>query len=396
MRFARSGRRVQARAGVLTGEAAVTLGATKPGDGRRGPRQHRLAAAVGCPSGSGARRRGDPAAAANEPSPSSRPGSSSLRAKPHPVPAWRAVCASWPSGAAAIVPTRSRHRSSGATTSCASSRTCSTRRARESRARLVSVIGPAGIGKSRLAWEFLKYVDGLVETVWWHDGRSPGLRRRDQLLGARRDGPRTGRPARDRRRADHAREGRRDPGDPRARPRRAALDRARPPGAARRGVGRSDSEQLFGAWRTFFERLAATAPVVHGLRGLPLRRLRPPRLRRSPARVEPNVPIYVVTLSRPELLERRPDLGRGQAHLQLALPRAAARRAMRELLAGLVPGLPEAAVQAIVARADGIPLYAVETVRMLARRRPPRARGRRLPPGRRPDRARRARTRSPR
>ena len=38
---------------------------------------------------------------------------------------------------------------------------------------------------------------------------------------------------------------------------------------------------------------------------------------------------------------------------------------MRELLAGLVPGLPERAVRSIVARADGIPLYAVETVRML-------------------------------
>ena len=38
---------------------------------------------------------------------------------------------------------------------------------------------------------------------------------------------------------------------------------------------------------------------------------------------------------------------------------------MRELLAGLAPGLPEPAVRSIVARADGIPLYAVETVRML-------------------------------
>ena len=38
---------------------------------------------------------------------------------------------------------------------------------------------------------------------------------------------------------------------------------------------------------------------------------------------------------------------------------------MRELLAGLVPDLPEAAARSIVQRADGIPLYAVETIRML-------------------------------
>ncbi len=42
----------------------------------------------------------------------------------------------------------------------------------EKRARLVSVVGVAGIGKSRLAWEFEKYIDGLAEEVWWHRGRS--------------------------------------------------------------------------------------------------------------------------------------------------------------------------------------------------------------------------------
>ena len=52
------------------------------------------------------------------------------------------------------------------------SRTCS-RNVRERRVRLVSITGQAGIGKSRLAWEFLKYVDGVVEQVWWHEGRSP-------------------------------------------------------------------------------------------------------------------------------------------------------------------------------------------------------------------------------
>ena len=36
---------------------------------------------------------------------------------------------------------------------------------------LVSVTGIGGIGKSRLAWEFEKYLDGLVDDVWWHRGR---------------------------------------------------------------------------------------------------------------------------------------------------------------------------------------------------------------------------------
>ncbi len=35
----------------------------------------------------------------------------------------------------------------------------------------MSVTGIAGIGKSRLAWEFYKYFDGIVEEVWWHRGR---------------------------------------------------------------------------------------------------------------------------------------------------------------------------------------------------------------------------------
>ena len=45
--------------------------------------------------------------------------------------------------------------------------------ARDQGPRLVSVIGQAGIGKSRLAWEFLKYIDGVQEIVYWHQGRSP-------------------------------------------------------------------------------------------------------------------------------------------------------------------------------------------------------------------------------
>ncbi len=37
--------------------------------------------------------------------------------------------------------------------------------------RLVLLSGPAGVGKSRLGWEFRKYIDGLKHVVWWHQGR---------------------------------------------------------------------------------------------------------------------------------------------------------------------------------------------------------------------------------
>jgi class 3 adenylate cyclase len=37
--------------------------------------------------------------------------------------------------------------------------------------RMVVVSGPAGVGKSRLGWELRKYLEGLAETVWWHGGR---------------------------------------------------------------------------------------------------------------------------------------------------------------------------------------------------------------------------------
>ena len=39
-----------------------------------------------------------------------------------------------------------------------------------------------------------------------------------------------------------------------------------------------------------------------------------------------------------------------------------------ELLIGLVPGLPKQALAKIVSQAEGVPLYAVETVRSLADR----------------------------
>ena len=76
-------------------------------------------------------------------------------------------------------------------------------------------------------------------------------------------------------------------------------------------------------------------------------------------------PIYVLTLARPELLDRRPAWGAGHRNFSSIYLEPLSEPAMEALLAGLVPGLPESLRARILARAEGIPLYAVETVRML-------------------------------
>ena len=236
---------------------------------------------------------------------------------------------------------------------------------RDRRVRLVSLIGPAGIGKSRLAWEFLKYIDGLLEPVWWHSGRSPSygqgitfwaiaemVRSRCRLVEG--DDEATTRSRVQEALAEHV-------------PDVAERAWLEPALLALLGVGGAStrSEELFTAWRTFFERLAASDPVVMVFEDLHWADQGTLDFIDHVLDWSRGLPIYVVTLARPELLERRPAWGAGKrdfASLSLdPLPDAA----MHELLRGLIPDLPDAATRAIVARAEGIPLYAVETVRML-------------------------------
>ena len=73
----------------------------------------------------------------------------------------------------------------------------------------------------------------------------------------------------------------------------------------------------------------------------------------------------MITLARPELHERRPSWGAGQRNFTSLYLEPLPQQAMEALLDGLVPGLPGRAARQILARAEGVPLYAVETVRML-------------------------------
>ena len=196
---------------------------------------------------------------------------------------------------------------------------------RERRIRLVSVIGPAGIGKSRLAWEFLKYIDGLVENVWWHDGRSPAYGDGISFWAL-------GEMIRGRARLQE------DADEPTTRAAIAAMLERHVPDPAERawiepamlsllgidaGVG---SQQLFGAWRIFFERLAATGPVVMVFEDLHFADAGPARLHRPDARVEP-LGAHPHPDARPTGAPgATPGLGCRQAHLHLDPPRAACRR----------------------------------------------------------------------
>jgi class 3 adenylate cyclase len=353
---------IRARCGVLTGEAAVTLGATNQGlvAGDLVNTASRLQG-VATPGtvlvGEATQRAASRAIAFTA------AGEQHLKGKEAPVPAWVAL------RVVAEVGGRNRSESLeapfvGREDELRLLRDLYHATSREQRTRLVSVIGPAGIGKTRLAWEFLKYIDGLVEPVWWHDGRSPaygdgisfwalgemvrqraGLRETDDAATTRARIAATV--------AEHVP----DPDERRwIEPALLALL------GVETGMG---SDQLFGAWRTFFERMAATAPVVmvfedHHFADTGLLDFVDHLLDWSR-----NVPIYVLTLSRPELLERRPEFGVGKRNFMSLHLEPLSAEQMEQLLAGLVPGLPGSAVAAIVARADGMPLYAVETVRML-------------------------------
>ncbi len=236
--------------------------------------------------------------------------------------------------------------------------------AREGRARLVSITGVGGIGKSRLAWEFEKYLDGILEPVWWHRGRSPAYGEGvtfwalSEMVRGRAGLAETDDEATTRAKVVELLDGL-DLDEPDRRWIESSLLALL---GVEAGIG---AEQLFGAWRTFFERLAATGPVVLVFEDLHWADSGTLDFVDHLLDWSRAMPIYVVTLARPELMDHRPNWGSGRRNFTSIHVEPLADAAMASLLHGLVPGLPESATRQVVARADGIPLYAVETVRML-------------------------------
>ncbi len=355
---------IQARAGVLTGEAAVTIGATNQGmvagDLVNTAARLQSAAQPGTVLVGESTMRAARAAIAFEPI-----GEQTLKGKVAPVPAHRAL---------RVVAQRGGEGRSdlpeppfvGRGEELRLLKDLIATTGRDRRTRLVSITGPGGIGKSRLAWELEKYIDGISETIYWHRGRSPAygdgitfwalgemVRRRARLTEF--DDEQTTRERIRSAVAEHV---------PEVDDRRwvepalltlLGLDAA-PPG------GR---DVLFAAWRIFFEQIAERGTTVLLFEDLQWADGGLLDFIEHLLEWSKGVPIIVVTLARPELLDRRPDWGARTRNLTRLALEPLSDEAMHQLLEGFVPGLPDAAVRAILARADGIPLYAVETVRAL-------------------------------
>jgi class 3 adenylate cyclase/tetratricopeptide (TPR) repeat protein len=233
------------------------------------------------------------------------------------------------------------------------------RSAREGKAGHLAIVGEAGTGKSRLLWEYFKYTDGVQEEFWWHQGRclsygegvaywalAEVVRSRAGIIEEESQAT-----AREKLRAAveaHV-------PDERERrmvePRLAHLLRLdeRPD---------ADRADLFSGWRLFFERMAESGPVVLVFEDMQWADSGLLDFIDYLVEWSADYPIFVLTLARPELRQRRP------AWEPLSLGPLAP-LAVDQMLEGLAPGLPPDLVAEIGRRADGIPLYVVETIRML-------------------------------
>jgi class 3 adenylate cyclase/tetratricopeptide (TPR) repeat protein len=354
---------LKARAGVLTGEATVTLGATGEGmvagDPVNTASRIQSVAEPGSVYVEEATKRSTDSAIAYADA-----GTYELKGKVQPVRLYRAL--------RVVAGARGALRSEGLDAPFVG-------RDRELRllkdlfhatcdggkAHLVSVVGIAGIGKSRLSWEFYKYMDGLADAYRWHRGRclsygegvaywalAEMIRGRANIMEGEAPSSAVAKL--------HAAVERyvRDPAERRwVEPRLSHL-LSLEERAAR------DKEDLFAAWRLFFERMAEDRPVIMCFEDCQWADASLLEFIDYLLEWSGSHPIFILALSRPELLQGRSGWGTGRSATAMYLEPLPP-QAMAALLDGLIPGLPSDVKADVMSRAEGVPLYAVETVRML-------------------------------
>ena len=355
---------LEARAGVLTGEAAVTLGAE--GEGMVAGDLVNTASRIQSAAEPGTVLVGETTKRASEASVAyENAGGHELKGKAEPVPLWRALRVT-AGRAGALKSAGLEPPFVGRDGELRLVKELFHASAEEGKAQLVTVVGIAGIGKSRLAWELEKYLDGLAGQVLWHRGRCLAygegvaywaLAEMVRMRGGI---------------------GEEEPAEPALAKLRATLEQTIPDPDERLWLEprlahllaltertAPDQADLFSAWRLFFERLAEQSPVGLVFEDLQWADAALLDFVEHLLEWSRNHPIFVLALTRPELTERRPGFGAGGRKATTLSLEPLSTTAMEQLLEGFVPGLPADLRARILERAEGVPLYAVETVRML-------------------------------
>jgi class 3 adenylate cyclase/tetratricopeptide (TPR) repeat protein len=234
---------------------------------------------------------------------------------------------------------------------------------------LVTLSGEPGVGKTRLTWEFQRFVDDQPDLVYWRQGRclpyGEGITFwalaeivKSHAGIVENDGP------------DQAtdklakavetvveQEGERDW----IRARLAPLV----------GLGTeapsAEREESFAAWRAFLEAIAASRPFVVVIEDLHWADPAMLAFVEHLAEWASGVPLLVLCTARPELYDRQPSWGGGKRnHTAVSLSPLSPDETARLIAALLEQAILPAETQAaLLERASGNPLYAEEFIRML-------------------------------
>jgi class 3 adenylate cyclase len=233
----------------------------------------------------------------------------------------------------------------------------------EARPYLVSVVAPAGVGKSRLLEEFLGRLDPgvkvataqclpygqrltywpmraiLLSIVGCPDGSTP-----DEVRAALADW------------LGAANE--------------PDVERTAELLAATIGASEIEGDRLavFAAWRRFVELAAARQPLALVIEDLHWSSDSLLDLVDAVLAPRADVPLVMIVLARPELLDRRPGWGGGRRNAVSIALEPLSSRAVEALVADLLDTPSPAIVGAVVERAEGNPFYAGEIVRSLVDR----------------------------